>query len=65
MEFLQSSLGVKVLMQFLPESSGLDERRVLVVTLGVHMRVLPHAQLQSHESGCGGCVHFDMCIFHS
>ena len=23
-----------------------------VVTLGVHMQVLPHAQLQSHESGC-------------
>ena len=23
-----------------------------VVTLGVQMQVLPHAKLQSHESGC-------------
>ena len=28
-----------------------------VVTLGVHMQVLPHAQLQSHESGCVQEVH--------
>ena len=26
--------------------------RYFVVTLGVYMQVLPHAQLQRHESGC-------------